>query len=248
MAVVVKEASKTPLAIAALADNMAKTYLQYAQNETAQAQWEQEATWRNQDREYERQERERLEEERSRLGGIAQGIGSMDESMFIGGSMGRDSAAYTAGQGKDWTDYLADTAEGEDTSLSSHYLEKQLTEQYVARQMGLAAPNPSADAVFISMYARPKIAKDQTGMDMYALDPINNNVIGEINKGPASNAWTQILQGGNGATTVGTPEGTGSLSSYPDEASARAAARNGAHAIGDKVIIAGRVATIKTID
>lgn len=184
MAVVVKEASKTPLAIAALADNMAKTYLQYAQNETAQAQWEQEATWRNQDREYENQQREKL-------GQLASNVSSMDPSSFLN-SAAQESAAYAAGQGQDWTDYLKST--GEDTSLSAHYLEKQDTEAFIRRQMKLDPPDPISDASFISRYARPKQTRDGTGMEINNINPISGAITGGIDQSGANNAWSEMLK------------------------------------------------------
>lgn len=235
MAVVVKEASKTPLAIAALADNMAKTYLQYAQNETSQAQWEQEATWRNQDREYENQQKEKL-------GQLASNVSSMDSSAFLNPAA-QESAAYAAGQGQDWTDYLA-SAGGEDTSLSSHYLRLKLTEERAQRLAGLLPADPIKDATWEAMYGGIKTAKDGTGMDTHIYDPITGQVLAEMGKGYAPNAWAHLMNGGNGSTAVGTPEGTGAMPSYASEAEARAARSRGDISVGQTILINGKQYTV----
>ncbi len=231
MAVVVKEASKTPLAIAALADNMAKTYLQYAQNETSQAQWEQEAIWRNQDR-------QREQEEISRLGAMAEKIGGMDDSVFVGGELGKMGAVNAAYKGADFADYLSQPT-GENAynpyDSTADNREHWETTQYWMRQNGQLPPDPMADFRWRSMYNRPRVTTDAYGIAKFAYDPLTMQGLGSYN---TQGEYTP--EGGSGQTTYGAPEGTGTAPSFANEAAARAARDRGEISAGQIIFINGQ--------
>ena len=246
MAVVVKEASKTPLAIAALADNLAKTYLQYSQNQTAQAQWEQEATWRNQDRERERQEQAREDERRSQLGDMADYIGGLSPDQFKGGELGRMGAQYAAGQGSDYSDYLADQKV---TSLLGQTAHDQ---RLMMEMMTLKAKYPQLSEAEIELMAANRILTAENitlksdsvtpGFGAYDQRELGSPSGGL--KGLYNTEGEYDYLGGNGATTIGTPEGAGNMPSFSSEAAAIAARDRGEISVGQTIYINGQMVTV----
>jgi hypothetical protein len=131
MAITIKEASNTPLAIAQLAESLSNTYLQHTQNDTKRAQWEQEATWRNE------------KQERSDAAGTS--MMNLDPSMFTGGEAGRMNAANLARDNKDASGFFASSTAPDawDKTYQAnirvgmdHYGDPELARQYADRVTG----------------------------------------------------------------------------------------------------------------
>ena len=201
MAIVVKEASNTPLAIAALAKNMADTYVNWNNSERDYAKWQQEQTWRNEDR--------------ARLGDLASELGGMDTTGFVGGRAGQMGAINAAYKGNDISPYFASSSAYNPLDASSNVMEHAETTNYFRRQNGELPADPIADQRWESMYNRPGTMKDGMGMDNFVYDKRTGQIIGVVEgdevifKSGLGNAAMQnsqpAMQGGNGEVAVGTP-------------------------------------------
>jgi hypothetical protein len=176
MAIVVKEASKTPLAIAALAKGMADSYVNWNNSEQQHAQWEQEKTWRNEELDYQRNQRSQLSE-------LATKLGDQDPGLFLNGEIGQMGAVSAASSGGDWSSFLSDTSAYNPLTADADAREYQMTVEFQQRQAGILPPDPLKDSIFKSLYARPKALKGENGMETHTVDSITGDVTGTYEGG-----------------------------------------------------------------
>ena len=196
MAIVVKEASNTPLAIAALAKNMADTYVNWNNSERDYAKWQQEQTWKNEDRELGRKSAEAL----SQLGPDA----------FLGGQAGLYGAMANARGNEDFSAYLLEPnggrtpAEWENkvTALSGLYERQGFTPQQAYDRALVEVTNPYD-------YRQSPIGIDgyqmSPGLTAIGQNPIMGTVDSSGEYEPNSQLGNAAMPGGNGAVAVGTP-------------------------------------------
>lgn len=194
MAIVVKEASKTPLAIAALAKGMADSYVNWNNSEQQHAEWEQEKTWRNEELDYQR-------DQRSQFGELAAKLGEKDPGLFLNGELGQMGAVSAAGSGGDWSSFLSSSTEYNPLTADSDTRKYQETADYEARKAGLLPPDPYADSVWENLYGRPKQLKGENGMETNTIDPVTGEVTGTYEGG-------QLVQNPN-TRTIRMPNGQG---------------------------------------
>ena len=192
MAIVVKEASKTPLAIAALAKGMADSYVNWNNSEQQHAEWEQEKTWRNEELDYQRNQRSQLSE-------LAAKLGDKDPGLFLNGELGQMGAVSAASSGGDWSSFLSGTNAYNPLTADADTREYQETVDYQKRQAGLLPPDPLADEIFRSLYARPDTLKGENGMETHTVDSLTGDVTGTYEGG-------QLVQNPN-TRTITMPKG-----------------------------------------
>lgn len=155
MPIVVKEASNTPLAVAALAKSMADTYSNYAANEREYAKWEQESTWRNEDRELGRQSADAL----AALGGDA----------FLGGEAGMYGAMSAARNNENYSNYLLTPPDPTDTPEYKSKI-SDLAGAY-SRRYPQMTPQQAMDAATHSILNSNKTSNDPMGFNTRTIDP-----------------------------------------------------------------------------
>jgi hypothetical protein len=164
MAIVVKEASKTPLAIAALAKGMADSYVNWNNSEREHQQWEQEKVWTNQDR------------------GLKQSIfdelGGMGNEAFVGGQAGLLGAQSAALNGDAWDDYLLASSQGDPSAMQEKF---NMAYDFFTTQG--ASPDVATQRARAHASGLISTSKDDIGMD--TLLKINANAIGggQVNLG-----------------------------------------------------------------
>ena len=112
MAVIVKEASKTPLAIATLASNWANTYADYTANAMKHDVWKQEQVWKNQDYVRKTELADKL---------AARGAGG-----FKGGDAGMLGAIDAVHNNRAFDDYLLDADGGAGANPYNYAHESQI--------------------------------------------------------------------------------------------------------------------------
>jgi hypothetical protein len=164
MAIVVKEASKTPLAIAALAKGMADSYVNWNNSEQQHQQWEQERVWTNQDRELKQS--------------IYDELGGMGEGAFVGGRAGLLGAQNAALNGNAWDDYLLASSQGNPSAMQEKF--NMAYNFFVAQG---ASPDVATQRARAHASGLISTSKDDIGMD--TLLKINANAIGggQVNLG-----------------------------------------------------------------
>ena len=196
MAIVVKEASNTPLAIAALAKNMADTYVNWNNSERDYAKWQQEQTWRNEDRELGRKSAEAL----SQLGPDA----------FLGGQAGLYGAMANARGNEDFSGYLLEPNGGR-TPAEWENKVTALTDMY--QRQGFT-PQQAADRALVEVTNPYDYRQSPIGLDGYQMSPGmsaigQSPILGTVNATGDYEPNTQLgnaaMPGGNGAVAVGTP-------------------------------------------
>ena len=120
MAIVVKQASNTPLMLGQLAETLANTYLQHNQQKQQWDKYEQERVWKNEERVWRNEDR-------------AQGQASYDSVMgadpsTFGGAVFQQNAATRAKAGNDISGYLPSTST---SPVPAHiYKNQQLNSYY----------------------------------------------------------------------------------------------------------------------
>lgn len=195
MAIVVKEASNTPLAIAALAKNMADTYVNWNNSEREYAKWQQEQTWRNEDRQ---------------LGmDAANSLRELGSDAFIGGDAGMYGAIANARNNKEWSSYLKD-----DGSSSLAEWENKVNALSSMYQRQGYPPQQAYDRALIEITNPYDYRQSPTGVNGQWMSPgriatDGDPVIGEVNitgdYEPNTQLGNAAMAGGNGAVAVGTP-------------------------------------------
>lgn len=146
MAIVVKEASKTPLAIAALAKGMADSYVNWSNSERDHQQWEQEKVWTNQDRDLKQ--------------GIYDELGTMGNDAFVGGQAGLLGAQSAALNGNAWDDYLIGQG-----GNSPEFMQKiQLAADSMMRVDQTLSRQEAVDAATLQITGMIKTANDPMGI------------------------------------------------------------------------------------
>lgn len=187
MAIVVKEASKTPLAIAALAKGMADSYVNWNNSEQQHQQWEQEKVWTNQDRELKQS--------------IYDELGGMGEGAFVGGRAGLLGAQNAALNGNAWDDYLIGQG-----GNSPEFMQKiQLAADSMMRVDRTLSRQEAVDAATLQITGMIKTANDPMGISGSSKIP----GLGAFGRDPTLSTTT--MTGG------GTPETTFTERAQPIE-------------------------------
>jgi hypothetical protein len=217
MAIVVKEASKTPLAIAALAKGMADSYVNWNNSEREHQQWEQEKVWTNQDRELKQS--------------IFDELGGMGNGAFVGGQAGLLGAQSAALNGDAWDDYLIGQG-----GNSPEFMQKiQLAADSMMRVDPTLSLQEATDAATLQITGMIKSANDPMGLSSQQRIPSLSSV------GKAPTLSTTTMAGGTPETTFTERSQT---KVYANEAEFHAAAEADGIKPGDVVIIAGQKMTV----
>jgi len=148
MAIVIKEASNTPLMLGQLAETLANTYLQHNQQKQEWDKYEQERIWKNEDRE--------------------QGQASYDSVMgadpaTFGGSVFQQNAATRAKAGNDISGYLPSTS-----TMPAHIYKNQQLNSYYDPNSG--ATDIQRQAID-SQYGITQLKQDSIGLNQLSADP-----------------------------------------------------------------------------
>ncbi len=217
MAIVVKEASKTPLAIAALAKGMADSYVNWSNSEREHQQWEQEKVWTNQDRKLKQN--------------IYDELGGMGDGAFVGGQAGLLGAQSAALNGEAWDDYLIGQG-----GNSPEFMQKiQLAAESMMRVDSTLSRQEAIDAATLQITGMVKSANDPMGLSSQQRIPSLSAV------GKAPTLSTTTMAGGTPETTFTERSQT---KIYANEAEFHAAAEADGIKPGDVVIIAGQKMTV----
>ena len=217
MAIVVKEASKTPLAIAALAKGMADSYVNWNNSEREHQQWEQERVWTNKDRELKL--------------GIYDELGSMGNGAFVGGQAGLLGAQSAALNGSAWDDYLIGQG-----GNSPEFMQKiQVAADSMMRVDRTLSLQEAVDAATLQITGMVKSANDPMGLASQQRIPSLSAV------GKAPTLSTTTMAGGT-PQTVFTERSQAKV--YANESEFHAAAESDGIKAGDVVIIAGQKMTV----
>lgn len=218
MAIVVKEASKTPLAIAALAKGMADSYVNWSNSEREHQQWEQEKVWTNKDRELKQN--------------IYNELGAMGNGAFVGGQAGLLGAQSAALNGNAWDDYLIGQG-----GNSPEFMQKiNVAADALMNVDRTLSRQEAVDAATLQITGMVKSANDPMGISGSSKIPS----ISAFGKDPTLSTTT-MTGGGTPETTFNTRSQT---KVYANEAEFHAAAEADGIKPGDVVIIAGQKMTV----
>jgi hypothetical protein len=150
MAIVIKEASNSPLALGQLAETLANTYLQHNQQKQSWDKFEQERIWKNEDR--------------------AQGQATYDavqaaDAAIFGGEPFKQSAAAIARDGGDISGYIPSTSTKD---VPAHIYKNQQLNSYFDPNSNLTDAQRQA---IDSQYSITKMKQDPMGLTQNAVVP-----------------------------------------------------------------------------
>ena len=217
MAIVVKEASKTPLAIAALAKGMADSYVNWNNSEREHQQWEQEKVWTNQDRDLKQN--------------IYNELGAMGNGAFVGGQAGLLGAQSAALNGSAWDDYLIGQG-----GNSPEFMQKiNVAADALMNVDSTLSRQEAVDAATLQITGMIKTANDPMGLSSQQRIPS----LSSVGKVPTLSTTTMA---GGAPETVFTERSQTKI--YANESEFHAAAEADGIKPGDVVIIAGQKMTV----
>jgi len=210
MAIVIKEASKTPLALGQLAESMANTYLQHNKQKNDFAIAEQDSIWKA------KQQTAQLD--------ASNALGAMDNSMFTMGEAGKKLAMANTVNGKAVGDLFANGG-----SNPEWMGKRDSFADVLVRTHGLD-PQEAMDVATMNVLNTTKTAQDPMGMSRETYVPGLGAVtgtdprVGSIEGGGDYTAMTPSALGGvaNNAQSMESASMTGSLPTVSNEAEYKA--------------------------
>ena len=219
MAIVIKEASKTPLALGQLAETMANTYLQHNKMKNDFAIAEQDSIWKN------KQQTAQLD--------ASNALGAMDNSMFTMGEAGKKLAMANTINGKAVGDLLTNGG-----SNPEWMGKRDSFADVLVRTHGLD-PQEAMDVATMNVLNTTKSAQDPMGMSRETYIPGIGAVtgtdprVGAVDSGGDYTAMESSALGGvaNNAQSMESASMTGSIPTVSNQADYDALP-NGARYIG----------------